>query len=104
MGYFDAKPNPDPAAILFASKPEDADLYVTNSVSFSSLIMSCFACSLVFGLSGYYVAKTRSSVTGESAAGGSGEVISQFTQFISSKHNAYSGSHRGYSSIDSSEL
>ena len=87
VGYFDDKPNTDPAAILFATNPADSeDAYVERTVQLSSMIMGCFICSIAFGVSGYFFAKNT------------------FSQHSRSKEIKFSGARRDYSSIETCEL
>lgn len=55
VGYFNNKPNPNPAAILFAPKPEE--LVSRYAVTFPYLIAACLFCASVAGMGGYYAAK-----------------------------------------------
>ena len=106
VGYFDAKPNPNPNAILFASEPQDPDVeeFVMQTVSLSSLIMSCFVCAVVFGMSGYHLAKRVTTERTADSPSNGGILGEDFVSGIASKYRAYSGTHRGYSSIECNEL
>lgn len=97
VGYFDSKPNTDPAAILFASNPSTGDNFVVRTVSLSSLFMACFVCAIGFGMSGYYFAKKSFTNPDQSNDAG---VWDQFSSRVSSKISDFGGAHRGYSSIE----